>query len=325
MKRNEVLRRIVSLLLILTLITSLFVNLPLSVSAEDEGLKGGQSNIVNGSFENPSDDRITDLAKTSPSCYIYALQSNVPGWNTTSTTSKIELGWMNNNVSIDKASPHMKPTIAKASYTADGYQLAEVIADELNSSLYQKITVNENENYKWTVHHRGRTDTDTLAVIITDDAGSVYDKSSISQTDHFNQILNWLKNTKGVTAPADGVTETYTVYTTNLTNDPSKVPSFEGEEANWFSEKQDDSHPVKFEIHLISTGKDIWGEYKGNYTSDKNKEILFVLTSFASSYSNSSGPKPNGGNLIDKMSFGVEGGQNLLKNPSFDTCLSKRS
>ena len=191
MKTNDILRRIVSLLLILTLVTSAFVDLPLSVSAEDTGLQCGQSNIVNGSFEKPSNYRIEDLAKASPSCYKYAPQGNVPGWNTTSTTSKIELGWMNNKVSIDKASPHMKPTVAKASYTADGYQLAEVIAEETNSSLYQKIAVNQNENYNWTVHHRGRSGVDTLALIITDYAGSVYDKSSNTATDHFNQILNY--------------------------------------------------------------------------------------------------------------------------------------
>lgn len=314
MKTNDILRRIVSLLLILTLVTSAFVDLPLSVSAEDTGLQGGQSNIVNGSFEKPSNYRIEDLAKASPSCYKYAPQGNVPGWNTTSTTSKIELGWMNNKVSIDKASPHMKPTVAKASYTADGYQLAEVIAEETNSSLYQKIAVNQNENYNWTVHHRGRSGVDTLALIITDYAGSVYDKSSNTATDHFNQILNWLKNTKGVTAPADGEeTATYTVYTTNLTNDPSKGPSFEGEEANWFSDQKDESHPVKFEIHLMSTGTNRWGEYTGSYTSDKNKDILFVLTSFDTSYS-----KATGGNLIDKLSFVDKSGKNLLLNPSFD-------
>lgn len=309
MKKTDVLRHIVSILLILTLITSGFVNLPLSVFAEDTGVTGGNSNIVNGSFEEPADYRIQDLAKETPSCYIYALQSNVPGWNTTSTTSRIELGWINNNASIEKASPHMKPTVAKASYTADGYQLAEVIATETNSSLYQKIAVNENASYNWTVNHRGRSDVDTLALIITDNAGDVYDKSSNSATDHFSQILNWLKNTKGVTAPADGDTATYTVYTTNLTDNSS----FYGDVADWFSDRQDKNHTVKFEIHLISTGTNRWGEYTGSYTSDKNKEILFVLSSFETSYS-----KSDGGNLIDKMSFGVDGGNNLLINPSFD-------
>ena len=310
MKKNDVLRRIVSVLLILTLITSAFVNLPLSISAEDTGLQGGQSNIVNGSFENPSNNRISDLALSSPKCYEYIPQKSVSGWNTTAVKGNIELGWMNNNVSIDKASPHMKPTVAKGSYTADGDQLAEVIAGETNSSLYQKIAVNENENYKWTVHHRGRSGVDTLALIITDNAGSVYDKLDNSKTDHFNQILNWLKDEQGVTAPADGKeTATYTVYTTNLKTNSS----FEGEEAKWFSDQKDDSHPVKFEIHLMSTGTNRWGEYTGSYTSDKNKNILFVLTSFSTSYS-----KADGGNLIDKMSFGVEGGKNLLINPSFD-------
>lgn len=310
MKKNDVLRRIVSVLLILTLITSAFVNLPLSISAEDTGLQGGQSNIVNGSFEDPSNNRISDLALSSPKCYEYILQESVSGWNTTAVKGNIELGWMNNNVSIDKASPHMKPTVAKGSYTVKGDQLAEVIAGETNSSLYQKIAVNENENYKWTVHHRGRSGVDTLALIITDNAGSVYDKSNNSQTDHFNQILNWLKDEKGVTAPADGKDKaTYTVYTTNLKTNSS----FEGEEAKWFSDQKDDSHPVKFEIHLMSTGTNRWGEYTGSYTSDENKNILFVLTSFYTSYS-----KADGGNLIDEMSFGVEGGKNLLINPSFD-------
>ena len=308
MEKIDVLRRIVSLLLVLTLITG-FLNLPFSISAEGEGLQGGQSNIVNGSFENPPDYRNEDLAKNTPSCYKYALQSEVPGWNTTSTTSKIELGWMNNNVSIDKASPHMKPTIAKAIYTADGYQLAEIIASEANSSLYQKITVTERANYNWTVHHRGRSGVDTLALIITDDAGSVYDKSNKDKIDHFNQILNWLKTENLVTAPTDGATATYTVYTTNLTNDSS----FEGEKANWFSYKQDENHTVKFEIHLISTGTDRWGKYTGSYTSDKNKNILFVLTPFKTSFL-----KDDGGNLIDKMSFVNESGNNLLLNPSFD-------
>lgn len=309
MKSNERLRRIVPLMLILTLITSLFVNLPFSVLAEESGLKGGQSNIVNGSFEDPDNYRLTDLAGTSPSRYKYIYQGEISGWNTTATNGMIEFGWMNHNVSIEQASPHMKPTVVKASYTADGYQLAEVIAAETNSSLYQKLSLTENAKYNWTVHHRGRTGTDTLAFIITDDAGSVYDKSSNGAIDHFNQILNWLKDTKGVTAPEDGKTAAYTVYTTNL----KENSSFEGEEGNWFSYQQDGTHPVKFEIHLISTGKDRWGEYTGSYTSDKNKDILFVLTSFETSYS-----KADGGNLIDKMSFADENGNNLLINPSFD-------
>lgn len=309
MKINDILRRIVYLSLIFTLITSAFVNLPLSISAEGEGLQGGQSNIVNGSFEDPDSYRIEDLAKGTPSCYKYAPQNDVLGWKTTSTTSQIELGWMNHNASIDKASPHMKPTIAKASYTADGYQLAEIIASETSSSLYQKITVTESKNYNWTVHHRGRSGVDTLALIITDYAGSVYDKSKSGAIDHFNQILNWLKNTNGVTAPEDGKTETHTVYTTELIGNSS----FDGEEANWFSNTQDENHTVKFEIHLISTGTSRWGEYTGSYTSDENKDILFVLSPFQTSFS-----KDDGGNLIDKTSFVDEGGNNLLLNPSFD-------
>lgn len=316
MEKTDVLRRIVSLLLFLTLITGLFVSLPLSISAEGEGLQGGQSNIVNGSFEYPAlraDDTQNDtIVGDGWENVVYdkpAYDQNQLGWKTTATNKKIEFAWLKNTDVAANMSPHMQPTIAKASYTADGYQLAEVIAGETNSSLYQKITVTESANYNWTVHHRGRSGVDTLALIITDDAGSVYDKSKSGAIDHFSQILNWLKNTNGVTAPADGETKTYTVYTTNLTNDAS----FEGEEANWFSYQQDGNHTVKFEIHLISTGVDRWGEYTGSYTSDENKDILFVLTSFKTSYS-----KDDGGNLIDKMSFVNESGTNLLLNPNFD-------
>lgn len=310
MEKTDVLRRIVSVLLILTLVTSLFVNLPLSLSAEDGGLQGGQSNIINGSFEQPIDGRSEDLAKDTPSCYKYTSQSTVPGWNTTAVDEYIELAWMNNNVAIDKASPHMKPTIQSeitgGNGPSDGWQFAETIANE-PSTIFQSLSVNKGEEYNWTVHHRGRDSVETLAVFIVDDAGVNYVKSAKSDTDHFYKILNWMKaSPQSVTAPAAGEMKSYTVYTTALLDDGA----FESADSGYFSFKSDNEHKVKFQLYLMSTAKADWGEYKGTYTPDSEK-ILFAITSFVPFGKTS-------GNLIDNISFTDSGKNNLLKNPGFE-------
>ena len=83
----------------------------LVVKAEEQGeLQGGQSSIVNGSFENPPNYRLEDLAQALGSQKGYkekTPQNEIPGWNTTSTEGAIELGWLKGN----GTSPHMVPTV----------------------------------------------------------------------------------------------------------------------------------------------------------------------------------------------------------------------
>ena len=315
MEKNDELRRIVSLLLILTLITGAFVKLPLSVSAEDTGLQGGQSNIINGSFEDPDTYRQAAWAASSTSGYKYVPKNEVPGWNTTSTDSTIELGWMNKN----GTSPHMEPTI-QTEITAgngpkDGWQFAETVANE-TSTIFQSLKVENDKEYNWTVHHRGRDGVDTLALFIVDDADVDYvkpDKNS-GTNDHFNKIVTWLRDTKKVSVPGAATSQvelsdpSYTVYTTALQANGAFASS-----NNDFSFTPDDTHTVKFQVYLMSTAKADWTEYKGTYISDGDKNILFAMTGFKSASKSSTS-----GNLVDKLEFTDSNGKNLLKNPGFE-------
>lgn len=226
MKTNDVLRWIVSLLLILTLVTSAFVDLPLSISAEDEGLQGGRSNIVNGSFEYPAlravdtkDDTVVGDGWENVVYDDTAYDQNQFGWKTTATDKKIEFAWLKNTDVAANMSPHMKPVTeqkVEGVAASDGYQFGEVVANKV-SSLFQVLPVKAGEEYKWTIHHRGRSGTDTLAFIIADKSVD-YQVPTSGSSDCFQQIITWMQN-QGKTAPAAGEMIEYTVYTTKLNND----------------------------------------------------------------------------------------------------------
>lgn len=285
----------------------------LVVKAEGEGeLQGGQSNIVNGSFEEPSTYRDADLAQAVGSQKGYkekVPQSEIPGWNTTATEGAIELGWLKEN----GTSPHMIPTvvaeIASGIGASDGWQFAETIGDEV-STIYQSLSLEAGMSYNWTVHHRGRDGVDTLALFFVEDTGVNYVKSAKGNLDHFDQIIDWMKNTKGIPSPAAGEMVQYTVYSTALRNNGTFTESENG----YFSLKSDTKHTVKFEVHLMSTAQTNWGEYTGTYVSESGGKELFALTCFKSASSSATS-----GNLVDNLSFSsVYDNINLLANPGFD-------
>ena len=289
----------------------------LVVKAEGEGeLQGGQSNIVNGSFEEPSSYRLEDLAQALGSQKGYkekTPQGEIPGWNTTSTEGAIELGWLKEN----GTSPHMIPTvkteIISGTGASDGWQFAETIGNE-RSTLYQSLSLQAGILYNWTVHHRGRDGVDTLALFIVKDTGGVtYVKSEQKATDHFDEIIDWMKNTKGISAPAEGEMVHHTVYTTALGDNGA----FTASDAGYFSFDHDEKHTVKFEVYLMSTGKAAWGEYTGDYLPEADEDTLFALTCF-----HSASKSQTSGNLVDNLSFsGVYDNINLLKNSGFEDAI----
>lgn len=288
----------------------------LVVKAEGEGeLQGGQSNIVNGSFEEPSKYRLEDLAQAVGSQKGYkekVPQSEIPGWNTTSTEGAIELGWLKGN----GTSPHMVPTvkteIISGTGASDGWQFAETIGDE-RSTLYQSLSLQAGILYNWTVHHRGRDGVDTLALFIVKNTGVTYVKSEQKATDHFDEIIDWMKNTKGISAPAEGEMVHHTVYTTALGDNGA----FTASDAGYFSFDHDEKHTVKFEVYLMSTGKAAWGEYTGDYLPEADEDTLFALTCF-----HSASKSQTSGNLVDNLSFsGVYDNINLLKNSGFEDAI----
>ena len=314
MKRKAVFRHI-SIVLMFCLLLSC-VAIPVS---SEETIVVGQSSIINGGFEYPNLKEL-DTNNTGWKGIAYdGYNESELGWKTTSTDKKIEYGWLKK----DGSSPHMVSTtvteIKDGVGASDGWQFAEVVSSEV-SSLYQILEVNSGENYSWTVHHRGRSGTDTLAFIITDEDNSVnYVKPDKNQSDRFQQILTWLKKwmaDNGKTAPAAGKSDEYTVYTTKLKDSNSFENASSG---SFFSSTKDSEHTVEFKIYLMSSAKEDWGKYKGSYYSGANKNIMFVLTPFSTSFLNSSGKnETSGGNLIDNMSFADENGQNLLINSGFD-------
>lgn len=279
----------------------------LVVKAEGEGeLQGGQSNIVNGSFEDP-DKKSEDTDNTG---YLYTDQGEIRGWNTTSTDGKIELGWLKGN----GTSPHMIPTVV-ATITdgigaSDGWQFAETIGDEV-STIYQSLSLEAGMSYNWTVHHRGRDGVDTLALFFVEDTGVNYVKSAKGNLDHFDQIIDWMKKApEKFPVPAAGQMKNYTVYTTALGN----KGTFTESDAGYFSFDYDAEHTVKFEVHLMSTAQTNWGEYTGTYVSESGGKELFALTCFKSASSSATS-----GNLVDNLSFSsVYDNKNLLKNPGFE-------
>ena len=296
-------RNILKSLFIVFVILSLILNFSVFVKAENETV--GLSNIVNGGFEYP-DLKSLDTGNKG---WLNTTKDEVPGWETTSTDNKIEFGWIASN----NTSPHMiEKTVTEiiGEGASNGVQFGEVVGNEA-SSLYQSIYVSSDSSYNWTLHHRGRDGIDTLALFITDDSNINYVKSNKRDTDHFYQILNWLKE-EGITAPEVGNMSEYIVYTTKLLEPCSFEESSTG---SYFSFTPDEEHNVKFEIHLMSTDKKNWGEYTGSYFSDKDKNILFVITPFNSA---STKNPESCGNLVDNFSFLDNEGNNLFINSGFD-------
>lgn len=311
MKRKVLFRHISVVLLI-----CLFFNSYIIPVSSEETIEVGQSTIVNGSFEYPY-LRENDI-KDKNAGWASIIYDNAEydtrqlGWKTTATDKYLEYAWLKDTDVPANMSPHMKPIseqIVSGVAASDGFQFAEVVANEL-SSLYQILPVKSGEYYDWTVHHRARVTVDTLAFIITNEDNSVnYVKPDKNKPDRFQQILNWLKN-NGVTAPTAGNSVEYTVYTTKLKDSNSFNSASSG---SFFSFTKDSEHTVEFKICLMSSEKTDWSEYKGSYYSDANKNIMFVLTPFSTSFSSSSG-----GNLIDNMSFTDKNGNNMLENAGFD-------
>ena len=88
-------KRIICAFLCALMIFSMIPHFRISVYAEERELQGGQSNIINGSFEEPSSYRLEDLAQALGSQKGYKEkipQGEIPGWNTTATEGAIELG-----------------------------------------------------------------------------------------------------------------------------------------------------------------------------------------------------------------------------------------
>ena len=199
MSANPLPKRLLSLVLTLCMVLSL---VPMSALAEGDPSSDPNrvdNAIVNGSFELPVQ---TELRAPQ-------LKDNeVPGWSTTATDQKIELG-----AQIGAACPAQLDHLSDKSIP-DGKQIAELNADEV-STLYQNVSTVGGHIYEWGLSHRGRARTDTMALIIVPQQDNAPAKPNENGQDQFMRLTDWVQRnaqTLGVTVPTAGYSQRITVY-----------------------------------------------------------------------------------------------------------------
>lgn len=306
MSTNPLPKRLLSLVLTFCMVLSL---VPMSALAEGDPSSDPNrvdNAIVNGSFEEPGQ---TELRAPQLDA------ETVPGWSTTATDQKIELG-----AQIGAACPAQLDHLSDKSIP-DGKQIAELNADEV-STLYQNVSTVGGHIYEWGLSHRGRARTDTMALIIGPQQANAPAKPDEDENgqDQFMRLTAWVQRnakTLGVTVPTDGCSQRITVYSKKfdenggfLNNTGSESP-FSAAPSNLYTET--------WSVWIIATGYQSWGSY-GTHNSAYNplqgigggigcsytvpvgqKETTFAFCSYSSSGSGGL----TVGNLLDNITFSL--------------------
>lgn len=306
MSANPLPKRLLSLVLTLCMVLSLA---PMSALAEGDPSSGPNrvdNAIVNGSFEEPGQ---TELRAPQLDA------ETVPGWSTTATDQKIELG-----AQIGAACPAQLDHLSDKSIP-DGKQIAELNADEV-STLYQNVSTVGGHIYEWGLSHRGRARTDTMALIIGPQQANAPAKPDEDENgqDQFMRLTAWVQRnakTLGVTVPTDGCSQRITVYSKKFDenggflNNPGNESPFSTAPSNLYTET--------WSVWIIATGNQSWGSYG---THDPTYDPLQGIgggigcsytvpvgqkeTTFAfCSYSSSGSGGLTVGNLLDNITFSL--------------------
>ena len=305
MSANPLPKRLLSLVLTLCMVLSL---VPMSALAEGDPSSDPNrvdNAIVNGSFEEPGQ---TELRAPQLDA------ETVPGWSTTATDQKIELG-----AQIGAACPGQLVYLSDKSIP-DGKQIAELNADEV-STLYQNVSTVDGHIYEWGLSHRGRMGTDTMALIIgpkQDNAPAKPDKNENGQ-DQFMRLTDWVKRnaaTLGVTVPTDGCSQRITVYSKKFDENGGFLNNTGSESP--FSTAPSNLYTETWSVWIIATGNQSWGSYgthNRNYNPLKGigggigcsytvpagqNETTFAFCSYAGATNNKTL-----GNLLDNITFSL--------------------
>ena len=306
MSANPLPKRLLSLVLTLCMVLSLA---PMSALAEGDPSSDPNrvdNAIVNGSFEEPGQ---TELRAPQLDA------ETVPGWSTTATDQKIELG-----AQIGAACPAQLDHLSDKSIP-DGKQIAELNADEV-STLYQNVSTVGGHIYEWGLSHRGRARTDTMALIIGPQQANAPAKPDEDETgqDQFMRLTAWVQRnakTLGVTVPTDGCSQRITVYSKKFDenggflNNPGNESPFSTAPSNLYTET--------WSVWIIATGYQSWGSYGthnpvydplqgigGGIGCSYTVPVGQNETTFAfCSYSSSGSGGLTVGNLLDNITFSL--------------------
>lgn len=285
-------KRAVCGLMVLAMALSL---LPTSILAADTRSVTDNA-IKNGSFEEPAFD-----IKDSPQWPA----NNVPGWDTTASDKLIEFGSTRMNGSV--------PHIHGSPNVPDGYQFAELNADE-ESTLYQYATTVGGNVYEWGLSHRGREGDDHMALIIGPKQDEKPDKPNKAGKDQFMRMTDWVKSHAeklGVNIPVTGCTQKITVYSKKF----AKNGGFENDFGDAFSASPSNVYTEKWNVWIIGTSNTAWGNYgtkssayaAGNLAyscryavPDGQTKTVFAFCSYSAATSDKTL-----GNLIDNIHFSL--------------------
>lgn len=280
-------KRAVSGLMVLAMALSL---LPTSILAADTRSVTDNA-IKNGSFEEPA-----FVIKDSPQW----VPEPTFDWKTTASDQKIEFGSTRKNGRV----PHIvdEPDIP------DGKQFAELNADE-ESTLYQYATTVGGNVYEWGLSHRGRYGIDRMAVIIGPKQNVDPAKPSKDGRDQFMQMTDWVRQ-NAVDIPQTGCTQKITVYSKKFAANGGFLNDI-GDSA--FSASPSDVYTEKWNVWIIGTNSDAWGNYGTNSPAyaagklayscryavpDGQTETVFAFCSYSAA-----GGINTCGNLIDNIYF----------------------
>ena len=304
MSANSLPKRLLSLVLTLCMVLSLVPMSALVAEASNSDPNTADNAIVNGSFELPVQTKLR-----AP----HLDAEKVPGWSTTATGQKIELG-----AQIGASCPAQLDYLSDKSIP-DGKQIAELNANEV-STLYQNVSTVGGHIYEWGLSHRGRAGTDTMALIIGPKQAKDPAKPDPNGQDQFMRLTDWVKRNAeplGVTVPTDGCSQRITVYSKKFDenggflNNPGSESPFSTAPSNLYTET--------WSVWIIATGYQSWGSYG---THNRNYNPLKGIgggigcsytvpagqteTTFAfCSYSLSGSGGLTVGNLLDNITFSL--------------------
>lgn len=327
-------KKIIAILLSLALIISTFGIF--EVSAATTKTRYSNKYLQNGGFEENK-----EKYNFSSNNYTQPFKANVPYWDTTAYGGNGENGMFE---FFKAGALHFSLSSAANKVVAQGEVAAELNADEI-STIYQRINTVSGSTYTWGLDHRGRDTTDTMVLFIGpeqyDESGKVIDPSKPNKTgkDQFVKMTDWLKTQYGISYPAKGCSQKYTIYSKPF----AAKGAFQNESTNAnqnFSMTKTDECNQEWNLWVISSereNKDTdttkaikgWSKYGTNcydgdsyndvingagselgydctYTVPKGQtETLFAFTSYSSGMlSNGSiKPEPTFGNLLDDINF----------------------
>ena len=202
-------KKIIAILLSLALIISTFGIFEVSAATDDT--RYSKKYLQNGGFEENKEKYNFSSNYTQP------FKANVPYWDTTAYGNDGTKGMLE----FFKANAaHFNRSSTANRVVAQGEVAAELNADEV-STIYQRIETVSGSTYTWGLDHRGRDTTDTMVLFIgpeqyktVDGVKTAIDPSKPNKTgkDQFVKMTDWLKTQYGISYPAKGCSQKYTIY-----------------------------------------------------------------------------------------------------------------